>query len=287
MPVSVADFDYGPERMVVRFEADGPIDLEHLAKSLGSLERLYERQQREHGDLSPAVPSRLFVSRVETGSILVEIAPLLILMNEPLQFMAATNTIKTFSQNMIGLLRQFAGDESGERVPADTDTVKELQQFIKPLTGRKAAELDIVHARYEKKDKDKHVIAEYRMKAPEINIANSNLLNAVELNERLLVEGNAFRQDTKREVLMRLFQASVVDGKESGRTGDRATIAAVTDKDLPLYFPKQSNDFKRIITESTEYPFTKGYIVDVVVEYQGDMPRLYRLLHLHDVVDLE
>ena len=85
---------------------------------------------------------------------------------------------------------------------------------------------------------------------------------------------------------MRLFQASVAEGKEKGRTGDRAIIAAVSEHDLPLYFAKQSNDYKKQITEETEYPFTKGYIVDVDVQYEGEQAKLYRLVHLYKVVEL-
>src|SRR5262249_11855828 len=148
------------------------------------------------------------------------------------------------------------------------DTVRDLQTFIKPLIGRRAAELGITHARFEKRDGEKEVIAEYRMRAPEINMANSNLINAVATEERLAIASN--RHEMLNEVLLRLYQATVVEGKERGRTGDRAIVAAVTGKDLPLYFPKQSNDFKRIITESTDNPFGKGYIVDVDVEFEGE-----------------
>jgi hypothetical protein len=107
----------------------------------------------------------------------------------------------------------------------------------------------------------------------------------VETEERLAL--SARRHEVKRDVLMRLYQASVVEGRERGRTGDRAIIAAVTDKDLPLYFPKQTNDYKRIITENTEFPFSKGYIVDIDVEWEGEAPRQYHLLHLHKVVEME
>jgi hypothetical protein len=285
--LTVSDFDYGSERLVVRLETDGPVDLEDLARSFAALEHIYERQQQEEGILAPATPARLFVSKIEAGSILIELAPLLILLNEPLQFMAATNTIKKFTENVIVYLKKFVGEGGEEvaKVNVDNETVRDLQIFIKPLTGRKAAELGITHARYEKRDGAKEVIVYYRMQAPEINIANSNLINAVVTEERLAIASN--RHEVLNEVLMRLYQATVVEGKERGRTGDRAIIAAVTGKDLPLYFPKQSNDFKRIITESTDNPFAKGYIVDVDVEFEGEMPRMYRLLHVHKVVDLE
>lgn len=280
MAIKVVDVDYGPERLIIELETGGPVDLGELAESFHSLERLFERQQQGADGVPPN--TKLFVSKIESGSIVTEIAPLLVLFNEPLSYMAATNTIKTFAENIILLLKKFSGEDS--EAEATSEDVRDLQAFIKPLTGRKAAELGIVHARFEKRERDKEIIAEYRMKAPEINIADVNLRRASE--REALLESHAVHHELKREVLMRLFQASVVQGKEKGRTGDRAIIAAVSERDLPLYFTKQSNDYKKQITEDTEYPFTKGYIVDVDVEYEGDAPKLYRLLHLHKVVDL-
>jgi archaellin len=195
--------------------------------------------------------------------------------------MAATNTIKKFAENVIELLKKFAGEQS--TATPTSETVQDLQIFIKPLTGRKGAELGIVHARYEKREKDREVIMEYRMRAPEINMVDANLHKAVEQAAHL---ETAIRHEMKREVLMRLFQASVAQGKASGRTGDRAIIAALSDHDVPLYFAKQSNDYKKQITEDTEFPFTKGYIVDVSVEYEGERMKSYTLVHLHKVIEL-
>lgn len=82
-------------------------------------------------------------------------------------------------------------------------------------------------------------------------------------------------------------QTSREPGKEKGRTGDRAVIEAVTDKPLKVYFPKQSNDLKRRMTRDEAYPFARGYIVDVYVDYVDDEPTLYRVLDLHEVIELD
>jgi hypothetical protein len=280
MVVEIAGVDYGPERLVIELDANGPVQLGELAESFHALERLFEREQRSEGGDTPP-QTRLFVSKIESGSIIAELAPLLVMFSEPIAFMAATNTIKKFAENVVELLKKFAGEES--TATPTSETVQDLQTFIKPLTGRKGAELGIVHARFEKREKDREVILEYRMKAPEINMADANLHKAVEQVAQL---SSVIRHELKREVLMRLFQASVAQGKASGRTGDRAIIAALSDHDLPLYFAKQSNDYKKQITEDTEYPFSKGYIVDVSVEYEGDRMKSYTLVHLHKVIEL-
>ena len=112
MAVEIAAVDYGPERLVIELDAKGPVQLGELAESFHSLERLFQRQQRkESGDAPPQ--TRLFVSKIESGSIIAEIAPLLVFFSEPLAFMAATNTIKNFAENIIELLKKFGGRERG------------------------------------------------------------------------------------------------------------------------------------------------------------------------------
>ena len=39
--------------------------------------------------------------------------------------------------------------------------------------------------------------------------------------------------------------------------------------------------------EQGDNPFSKGYIVDVHVQYLGDKPKLYSVTTLHEVIDLD
>ena len=270
------------EQLEFRFHATGPIELEALGECFTALSRAFDRHAQEHFPAEPRPQVKLFVTRVDQGSIIATIAPYLVMLAEPIAWMSATNTIKSFSTNFIALLKRFAGDEKTITVPSIDDS-KMLQQFLKPLTGRKSSELGITHARFETKDGPKKVVVECRMHSPEINIAASNAAKIIETQEASKL--TTATHVTKSEVRMKLFQTNDQPGKEKGRTGDRAIVPDVSDRDLPLYFPQQSNEYKKQILERTENPFQKNYIVDVNVEYDGDIPKMYRLLHIHQIVD--
>jgi hypothetical protein len=270
------------EHLEFRFHAAGPIELDALGECFIALSRAFDRHTHEHFPAEPRPQVKLYVTRVEQGSIIATIVPYLVMLAEPIAWMSATNTIKSFSTNFIALLKRYAGDEKST-VAASIDDSKLLQQFLKPLTGRKHAELGITHARYESKDGTKEIIVEYRMLSPELNIAASNAAKIIETEEASKLTTS--KHIMKNEVRMRLFQTNDQPGKEKGRTGDRAIVPDISDRDLPLYFPQQSNEYKRQILERTENPFQKNYIVDVNVEYDGDIPKMYRLIHIHQIVD--
>lgn len=271
------------ERLEIRFEANGPIELSSLGESFLALSRAFDRHVALHFTQEPRPQVKLFVIEVSQGSIRTVIAPFLVLLAEPLAWMTAVNTVKTFSDNLIKLLKQFSGDEKSGSAPSMEDC-KSIELFLRPLIGRKSAELDITHAKYEGRFGLKEVLLEYKMKAPELNIASSNAVRAIESLE--VRNAPSVRHVIRSEVTMKFFQVNEAPGREKGRSGDRAIIPDVTERDLPLYFPKQSNDFKVQILERTENPFQKQYIVDVDIEYDGDVPRLYRLMHLHQIIDL-
>jgi hypothetical protein len=274
--------DFPREQIEFRFHATGPIELESLGECFIALSREFDRHAHLHFPEEPRPQVKLFITRVDHGSIIAVIAPYLVMLTEPIAWMSATNTVKSFSTNFIALLKRYAGDEKST-IPASVDDSKMLQLFLKPLTGRKSAELVITHARFERKDGEKETIVEYHMLSPEINIASSNAAKTIETLE--VSKLTTSKHVTKYEVRLKLFQTNDQPGKEKGRTGDRAIVPDVSDRDLPLYFPQQSNEYKKQILERTENPFQKNYIVDVSVEYDGDSPKMYRLLNIHQIVD--
>ena len=75
--------------------------------------------------------------------------------------------------------------------------------------------------------------------------------------------------------------------KRRGVPGTRLSSKDISDKPLSLYFPKEAAHIKRRILEQTDNPFSKGYIVDVHVQFAGDRPVLYSVIELHEIIDLE
>lgn len=276
--------DFGDEHIVIHIDANGPVDLEELHESLAALARIYRR----HYPTEPeAPPAKLYVTKVSTGSIDIEIVPLLAILGMPIPYMDAALVVREFTRWIGGKLRSVS-----EAMPLaggiSRDEAHDLNAFVSPMTGRKGAELGITHAKFVRKERtgrvEREILAEYKFNEAEINRAASNLRKTEDSQNRK----DAPRHSTEREVLMAFQQADKSPGKEKGRTGDRVIIAAVSSKPLPVYFPKEAASIKRRILEQTENPFSKGYVVDVVVQYAGDdQPKLYSVIELHDIVDLD
>lgn len=277
--------DYGDEHLVIYLDAGGPVELGELQESLAALARIYHRHHG--GDTQETPPAKLYVTRIESGSIELEIVPLLALLGMPIAFMDSANIIREFSQ-WVGLKLTSVADAALPTGGMSREDAHDLEAFVAPLTGRKGANLGVTHARFSKREKkgrtEREIIAEYRLDESAINRAAVNLRKVTEDPDKRATGDSK----TKREVLMVFQQADKSPGKERGRTGDRVIISDVTDKPLPVYFPREAATIKRRILEQTENPFSKGYIVDVVVQYAGDdAPKIYSVIDLHEIVDLD
>jgi hypothetical protein len=277
--------DFGDEHIVIHIDAGGPIELDDFQESLAALARIYKRQ---HLPASPdAPPAKLYVTRINSGSIELEIVPLLALLGMPIAFMDSALIVREFSR-WIGSRLMSVADAVMPRSGLSADEAKDLEKFVAPLTGKKGANLNVTHARFHRKEKgwrsEREVVAEYNFDESAINRAAVNLRKMASDAEGQ----STTRTRTAREVLMVFQQADRSAGKERGRTGDRVVISEITDKPLPVYFPKEASAIKRRIMEQTENPFSKGYIVDAVVQYAGDdTPKVYSVIDLHEIVDFD
>ena len=278
--------DFSDEHIVIYLDPGGPIELDEFQESLAALARIYRRQHGQEGTEAPQ--AKLYVTRIVSGSIELEIVPLLALLGMPISFMDSVNTVREFSQ-WVGTKLRAVADATLPAGGLTREEGKDLEAFVRPLTGRKGANLKVTHAKFRRKEKGpkstREIVAEYRFDESEINRAAVNLTKVVEADAEKVASR---RTRTVREVLMAFQQADKSSGKERGRTGDRVVISDVTDKPLPVYFPSEAATIKRRILEQTENPFTKGYIVDAVVQYAGDdTPKIYSVIDLHEIVDLD
>jgi hypothetical protein len=284
----MVDYEIGDDRAVIYLNGDGPIALEDMTDSFAALARIYGRHfEKSSGEKSP----KLYISRLQSGSIEAEIVPLLMIVGATVPYMDGAIVVRDFTRWVATHVRVFAGwgtDESATAASPPTlsrDDAHDLREFIKPICGKKAAELGVKHARFRKTDGEREIIAEYDFEEGAINRAHVNLGKFIEAEADKEKEGSSQRRYA--EVLMRWHQASAEAGKEKGRTGDRALIDAITEKPLPVYFPSQSQDLIRRMAQDEPHIFKKGYIVDVMVDLVEGEPKLYRIMTLHGVVDLD
>ncbi len=277
------------DRIIIKLDPAGPIEVAELTSSFAALARLYERHYRAGGEPAP----RLFVTKLETGSVVAEIAPLVVLLGSAVLAMDTTLIVADFTRRLVKGIKAFsepaiAADLSGP-IPSREDAA-DIKEFVRPLAGKRGSSLGVRHARLLKEDGERRMIVEYVFDEAEINRATVNIDDVLSepTPPSMLEPPAAETENSLREVMLFFEQASRKPGKESGRTGDRGIIPDVSDKPLPVYFRKSFQDLKDRMIRSEVNPLTdRAFVVDVHVQRVDGEPKAYIVTDVHDVIPLD
>jgi hypothetical protein len=88
---------------------------------------------------------------------------------------------------------------------------------------------------------------------------------------------------------MRLHQSSLADARVGKRTSEKGIIERIdtTPRSLVYISELAGQRIKEEIIRPGGNPYGKGFIVDVDVETLGGRPKVYRILEVHDVIELD
>lgn len=281
------------DRLVLKIDPVGPVEVSDLTGSFAALARLYERHYRAGGEPAP----KLYVTKLQSGSIIAEIAPYAVLLGAIVATMDTTMIVADFSRRLNKGLRAFSDPSSAADTPGPEPTnedASDLKEFVKPLAGKKGASLGIKHARYVSKTEKKITVAEYVFDEMDINRATINIddkLSLTDIGIEVQLEAGAIGPETsdmRREVTLVFEQASRKPGREKGITGDRGIISEISPKSLPVYFKKRIQGLKDQMVKGDVNPLTNNaYVVDVHVTKIGGEPKAYNIMNLHTIMPLD
>src|SRR5262249_5403765 len=94
------------DRLVLELDPGGPVELTGLTESFAALARMYGRHYRTESDIEPA--PRLYVTRVQSGSIVAEIAPYATIAGALVATMGGANTIGDFVRRLSAGIGAFS-----------------------------------------------------------------------------------------------------------------------------------------------------------------------------------
>lgn len=228
---------------------------------------------------------RLFISKLESGSVVAEIVPYVVMMGQAVPFMQQAMVISDFTGRLAKAIAAFskgplAKDE--DRIPSKDDA-RDIREFVRPLTGRRGSALQISHARYERRDGQKKTVVEYRFDEAELNRA-ALTIDAELAKPQLAAPEDHLTTKGCTEVMMFFQQASRSTGKASGRTGDKAIVPNIWEKPLPVYFKKDAGLKEEMIGGDTNPLKDTTFIVDVDVQLIDGDPKGYLVTHVHKVI---
>lgn len=271
------------DRVVIEMEPGEPVELGDLSESLSALARLYERHYRTSGEEAP----KLYITRLETGSVLMEIAPLAPVFGV-LALMDNGIIAADFVNRLLRGIKAFSSpaSETPRIEPPSLKDAQDIKEFAKPLLGKSGASLGVKHARYEKSDGERRVVAEYVFDEAALNRAAINIDRALDAESSEVEEPGTPSQKFRAEVMLFFEQASRKPGKERGRTGDKGIVPDVSDKPLPVYFRKSARDLKAQMISDANPLANNAYVVDVWVQLIGGEPQGYIVSDVHQIVPL-
>jgi hypothetical protein len=281
-PVPTA-IDDSEDRMIIRLDPGGPIDLEGLGTSFAALARFYARHHGATKD--PDTTPRLFISKIENGSVLAEIVPYIVMMGQAVPYMQQATVVANFADRVAKAIRAFSGDAPAvaASVPSQDDA-RDIREFVRPLVNRRGSELQITHARYERRDGPKETIVEYRFDEADLNRVALTIDAQLKVSDLADVAEDPPSVRPAVEAMLFFQQASRSAGKASGRTGDKAIVPSISEKPLPVYFQKDAGLKEQMVGGETNPLTNTTFVVDLDVQMIDGEPKGYLVTHIHRVI---
>lgn len=263
----------GTPRIVIEIRNRDPIDLLDFSAQLTGIAHEHEAKMRADNPNVDIDETRLLVVDVRKGSIIMELLPVLAPIVSTIDY---ANTVISFVKHMKSGLGSLI-PAGGRLENANTQQLKNFGDTVHAIAQDSEGQL-LIAARHQNGD----VIQEFVVSRDEAKAIETNA-NA---QRRELQEP---RQDIYHRVLMRLHQSSVENLKVGKRTSEKGIVERIDDRPRTLIYASDlaGQRIKDEILKPNGNPFQKGFIVDLDVETVGGKPKLYRIMEVHDVIDLE
>ncbi|WP_135211457.1 hypothetical protein [Vitreimonas flagellata] len=279
----------GPERLELYFDVKGPIELTDLTQAFRGLAREYRRHLvnvvRQRGGKIRDGEIKLYITKVRSGSIIAELAGASQILGAIVSAMDYTIIFRDFVTLVEAQITAFRAVGASGKVDHTKLGISKAQceayaDFLKVVAESREGNLSLTAAEHLDHSEDRTIVASFKFSADE----------ALEARRGALITLSALEyagDSDHKQVLMYFHQTNVDDPKDSGRTGDRAIIKAISDRDLPVYFASEIDRerIKSLWDDAKFNPFKASYRVDVNVEVdRNDKPRFYRVTHLHEIL---
>jgi len=259
--------------LVVIIRNEQPIELLHFTSSLTALAKEHEASLRTDRPELAVEETRLLITDVRKGSIVMEMVSALAPFVSTIEIV---NTAVDFVKHMSSAL-DFLKLPNGRLPDATTQQLKNMTDAMQVIAADSNGELEIMASHRNGEVLQQLVIRK--------NEARTVIENAGEQRKEIEKKTG----DVHRKVLMRLHQTSVEDAKIGKRTSEKGIVERIDTAPHTLVYVSDlaGQRIKEEILRHGGNPYEKGFIVDLDVEMVAGRPRLYRIIELHEVIDLD
>ncbi len=262
--------------LVIAIEHADPVDLYRLTDALAALSDEYEKHLRRVLPTVEPEETRLLISDVRKGSTIIEVYPQLAWIQPFIPSQEKVMATLGFVKNLKDLMGPYF--KQGERnASLSASSVKNLHDLAAVIAQDPKGSLSFT-ARTDRPDGS---VEQFKIEKLQAQTAIENLSS-----ERLERERKEQAQHPK---VLLVFQQTKASAARMGKpTGDLGIVESIDTKPHKVVYVSQlaGDQIKAQIKAPGQNPYEVGFIVDVNVETVGGRPKAYRVMALHEVIDL-
>ena len=263
--------------LILTIDTREPIELGDFIAAFVGLGNQFERfAGHEHPEAKG--DARFYVKEVRAGSIIAElvpyIGPAVPILGMGMAAVKHANDLVKFVENFGGRLKRYFKPNGREEDASKGDLADYLRAVVSVAHDPEGL---LRLAVFE--DGKQRVAFEFDTK--EARQAERNIIEHQRELEKV--------SDAQHQRVLMIFTRTNVGHAQTGkRSGELVEISAITARALPIVYASSLAEerIRHEIAEADDNVYKKGFEVDVNVEMRGDKPIAYRIVEVHDVIDL-
>lgn len=258
--------------LLVHIEHSKPIEMEEFVSSLNALNSLYSSFVKKNGEEKAITRSKLYVEKIEHGCIDIYLCEIVSATLIP--FMENANVIFDFA-SYIKHVYDFFKKGEGQKPELDVQECNNFSNILGIVASDPKGNMSI--GAINKADKG-HIFNNCTFNFGDSNSTQNQLSKEVEKLKSVEPDNKVYRR-----VLMGVYQ---VRSDAGTNTGNKAIIDEIyKGKKIALVF--ETDELKNTILFSEINPTRKVFQVDVQVQTANDKVVAYKVIALHEIIDLE
>lgn len=260
------------DALLVHIEHSKPIEISEFVTSLNALGNLFSAFAQRKGGNKELSGAKLFVEKIEQGSIDITLCEMATIGLIP--FIENANLIFEFSGYVKRTIDFFTLGK-GEKPSMDLQEYKNFGDLFSVTIGdnKSVTEIGAIC-----KDNKGHIYNQCTFNFISSNSAQNQINKEIEVKTAVTDS-----DEIHRRVLMQIYQ---VRSDAEMNVGNKAIIDDIyPKKKLSVLF--DSDELKESILFSDANPTRNAFQVDVKVQTIDGKPKAYKVMALHDVVDLD
>jgi hypothetical protein len=263
-----------PPHLVLKIEYKQPIEIGDFVGGFLAIESQFDRFVQERFPEQKTHPE-VFVKEIRPGSIEADFLPYV---GTIVQFMEHVVVVEEFVKLYGARLAKYF-TSGGRDESASKSDLTDFMRSVAAIARDPDASSTLEAVTFE--DGKKKVRAALRFNTPQARKA----VDEIEQHRRELEHGASADHERK---LMVFVQSNIKDTQIGKRTGEWVLIEEILERPLPLIYASElaEDRIKYEIREAEDNLYKKGFVVDVNVQLRGGRPIAYRVMNLHQVIDL-